>query len=67
MIKFIKIADPDNSYDITNIEITIVDQNVCRDSLIEEFIAFVGACGYSTKDLNEYLNEDPNASDVEYK
>jgi len=63
MIKFIKLADPDNKYDVTDIEITIKDHDIGRSSVIEEFVTFLGACGYSTKDLDE----DLNVPDVKYK
>ena len=52
MIRFIKLADPDNKHDITNIEITIIDHDAVLSSVVEEFLSFLEACGYNTTGLD---------------
>ena len=49
MIKFIKTKDPDNEYCRSNVEITIEDNNIDLDNILEEFGCFLQACGYVIK------------------
>lgn len=53
MSKYIlkSIKDPDNEFSIASVTFEIDTED--RSSLIEEFINFLGACGYNTKDLEE--------------
>jgi hypothetical protein len=48
---FKSIKDPDNKFDTTQVTFEIETSN--RSDLIEEFIRFLNACGYGTKDLEE--------------
>jgi len=45
--KFIKTPDPHNKYSIASIEISIDDDEITLDSLVEVFEEFVIACGFS--------------------
>ena len=56
MIKFIKLKDPDNHFDQSDVEMTIYHEGLSE--VVEEFICFLKACGYSTKDLEQSINGD---------
>lgn len=44
------IKDPENKFEISDITFEI--DTTSREDLIEEFISFLKACGYSTDDLD---------------
>lgn len=50
---FKSIKDPENRFDIT--EVTFEIDTVNREELVEQFIAFLKACGYGTKDLEDLI------------
>jgi len=51
MYKFIKLKDEDNEFSVSDIEFSI--DTVNRDVLLDEFMHFLKACGFYTKDLEE--------------
>lgn len=51
MYKFIKKKDPENKFDNTTVVMTV--DAIERQELINAFIEFLGASGFSTKDLEE--------------
>lgn len=50
---FKSIKDPDNTYDIS--DITFEVETLKKSDLIEQFVIFLQACGYSVEDLDEFL------------
>lgn len=52
MFKFIKKKNANNIYDRADIEMTIEDSELTKDEVLEYFIDFLKACGYS---INEEL------------
>lgn len=50
---FKSIKDPDNKYDIS--DITFEVETLKKSDLIEQFVIFLQACGYSVEDLNELI------------
>lgn len=54
--KFIKIKDPENEFDKTDITFEIKNEDVILDDLVEEFVNFLKAVGYSIKDLEIIKN-----------
>lgn len=58
MIKFIKLRDQENQFDQTDIEMTVYHEQL--SDIVEEFIVFLKACGYSTKDLESSINGEYN-------
>ena len=56
MYIFKHIKDETNKFDIS--DITFEVETTDRSELIEEFIRFLDACGYNTKDLEGGLEVD---------
>ena len=56
MYIFKHIKDDDNRFDIADITFEVETCN--RDALIEEFIRFLDACGYNTKDMKDEIECD---------
>jgi glycine cleavage system regulatory protein len=50
---FKSLRDPDNEFSTT--DVTFEVETVDRSEVIEQFIFFLKACGYNTKDLEEEL------------
>jgi|14BtaG_2_1085337.scaffolds.fasta_scaffold104856_3 hypothetical protein len=46
MFKFIKIKDPDNKFDLVDIEFAIEQSDLTKAELKEIFNEFLRACGY---------------------
>ena len=55
MDRFIKTKAEDNDFDHTNIEVSIIHNEVSLSDLVEDFVAFILACGFSVnpKDFKE--------------
>lgn len=47
MIKFIKIKDESNIFDVTNITIDVLQHDISLPDLLEEFESFLKAVGYN--------------------
>lgn len=50
---FKSIPDPENTFDITAVTFEVDTES--RDDLIDQFISFLSACGFSVKNLGDDL------------
>jgi len=55
MYRFIKEKDPDNKFDKTNIEMEVLESDAPIYDVLEEFLNFLDACGFSTKEQRKEL------------
>lgn len=57
MYRFIKTCDTNNQFDHSNVVIEVVDNDASWTTLLDEFTAFLTACGYvvSKEAIAEYL------------
>lgn len=56
MIKFIKIRDPDNRHDHTDVEVST--DHECLPEIFQEFKGFLQACGFTIAGDIEVVEEE---------
>lgn len=61
MIKFIKIADPNNEFDCTNVVIRVHD-GADADELRIAFSRFLLGCGYAPKTVQKLFPDEEDSS-----
>jgi aldehyde:ferredoxin oxidoreductase len=58
MFKFTKTTDSENKYDISNVEVSLTNNNVTATQLAEEFGKFLLASGFGYELVKSVLAED---------
>ena len=57
-IKFIKIKDENNEFDISNVTFEIPNNEIGLSELVGEFEDFLKACGYSFKGFLDFVEDE---------
>lgn len=62
--KFIKIKDPENKFDLSDVEVTVHKSDVTLTELLEEFREFLMASGFniSASERLQLENEDVDSN-----
>ncbi len=63
MIIFMKIKDPDNGYDVSDIFMRVNSPDL--SNVVEEFEYFLRSCGYNPKGRLEFIQEEDDVCGVE--